>query len=140
MVRIFIVILMLVESVSFLLSQNSCDEYESVFGTPEEFPVFCEKESNSDLDELLQFIAENINYPSTAKNDSVEGRVAVKFWIDTDGSTSEHRVIKSVRKDLDEEALRVARLIKFDKPAMSGGIPQGMCFTVPISFVLSRSK
>ena len=45
-----------------------------------------------------------------------------------------HRVIKGVREDLDVEALRVAKLIKFDKPAMNNNEPIGVCFQVGILF------
>lgn len=107
-------------------SQNKCDSVSGVFGTPEMLPEF----------NIVEFIAENLKYPETAKKDKVEGLVVIRFWIDTLGYTSEHKIIKGIRSDLDKEALRVSRLIKFHKPAMNNNKPIGTCFQVKIPFRL----
>ncbi len=87
---------------------------------------------------LKDFIREQIQYPVEAKKDSLEGTVMVSFWVDTLGSTTDHQVIRGVRKDLDKEALRVAKLIRFEKPAMQLGKPIKVPFTVPVKFKLSN--
>lgn len=109
-----------------VLSQNKCDSFYVFFGTPEELPKL----------DVFKFLSETLQYPETAKNDKLEGTVFIEFWIDSLGNTSEHRITKSVRLDLDEEALRVARLIKYDKPAMNRGKPIGTCYQLPFSFRL----
>lgn len=109
-------------------SQNKCDSISVIFGSPEKIPEL-------DINKLL---SENLQYPKTAKKDKLEGQVIISFWIDSLGNTSEHKIIKGVRLDLDEEALRVARLIKFDKPAMNRGKPIGTCFQLPITFRLTH--
>lgn len=106
--------------------QNKCDTISIVFGSPEKLPEF----------DINKFIMENFKYPKTAKKDKVEGKVVVRFWIDANGYTSEHEIVKGVREDLNEEALRVAKLIKFDKPAMNKGEAVGMCFQFTVSFKL----
>jgi protein TonB len=110
--------------------QNKCDSVHYVFGAPEKLP-----EGN-----VLKFIDENLKYPETARKDKIEGKVTIRFWIDTLGYTLEHQIIKGIREDLDEEALRVAKLIKFVKPAMNNDKPIGMCFQVGILFRLSDKK
>lgn len=85
---------------------------------------------------LITFIQEQVNYPETAKIDSIEGKVFVSFWIDTIGNTVENKVVKGIREDVNNEALRVASLIKFEKPAMQGGKPIRVPYTVPIVFKL----
>ena len=130
MVRFILFTLMLIVT-SPLLGQTNCDSVFLVFGHPQEDP-------KPNLIELIKNIATNIIYPETAIQDKIEGRVVVTFWIETDGSTSGHKITKSVREDLDKEALRVVKLIKFDEPAKNGGQPVGMCYSLPVLFRLNE--
>lgn len=99
-----------------------------------EAPVF-----RDGSDDLKAFIIENTNYPLSALKDSVEGRAIVTFMIDTLGNTFDHRIVRSVRGDMDEEALRVARLIKFDKPAKQKDRPISIRYVVSVDFYLKNS-
>jgi TonB family protein len=87
---------------------------------------------------LKEMIDSNLIYPSSAVSTSIEGKVFVEFWVDTCGITSDHRILKGLHKDLDEEALRVARLIKFSKPAMQAGKPVNVKFVLPFEFKLPK--
>lgn len=89
--------------------------------------------------DLTAFIEKQIDYPSMALEDSIEGKIYVSFWVDSVGNTFKHEILKGIRKDLDREALRVARLIKFDKPAMQRGKPLAVRYNIPIEFKLQRS-
>lgn len=110
-------------------SQNRCDTNTVVFGSPEELPK---------IKDITKFIADNLDYPEAAKKDKIEGSVYVSFWIDTLGYTFEHKITKGVRLDLNEEALRVARLIRFDKPAMNRGKPIEIKSGIPVKFKLNN--
>lgn len=88
------------------------------------------------IDSMKSFIAGNLKYPPAAMADSVEGRVFVEFWIDTTGLTVDHRVIRGVRSDLDEEALRVAKLIVFSQPAKQRDNPIKVRFVILAKFEL----
>jgi len=85
---------------------------------------------------LKSFIQNQIKYPEQAIDDGLEGTVIISFYIDTTGATTDHQIVKGIRKDLDAEALRVAKLIKFEKPAMQKGKPIKVKFTVPVEFKL----
>lgn len=89
---------------------------------------------------LLEFIKNNIIYPTSALRDSIEGKIFVSFYVDTLGSTTGHEVINEIRNDLNQEALRVTRLIKFEKPAMQNGKPAKVKYTLPVEFKLSNAK
>lgn len=89
--------------------------------------------------DLKQFIQGNIQYPATALRDSVAGRVIVGFLIDTLGITKNHKVLKGIRNDLDTEALRIARLIKFDSPAMQYHKVIRVEYQVPVDFILDKN-
>lgn len=98
----------------------------------EEVPIF-----NGDL---KKFIQHHINYPQKAKQDLLEGTVIIAYWVDSLGVTIDHKVIKGIREDLDEEALRVTKLIKYEKPAMQRGKPVKVRFIVPVEFKLSENS
>jgi len=128
MVRLYITIV-LSFTCSFLYGQVndsiSNDELITFIETP---PLF--------KGDLCHFIKEHLNYPNRAKNDSLEGTVIISYWVDTSGITIEHHVIRSLRKDLDEEALRVTKLIRYEKPAIQRGKPIKVKYTVPVEFKL----
>ena len=87
--------------------------------------------------DLIHFIQTNIQYPSSAVRDSVQGRVNVAFMIDTVGNTFNHRILKDgIREDLNQEALRVTRLIKFETPAFQKDKPVVINYVVPVVFSL----
>ncbi|MCF6332159.1 MAG: energy transducer TonB [Draconibacterium sp.] len=90
--------------------------------------------------DLKEFIQGEISYPDNAQKDSIEGKVFVSFWIDTLGNTYSHQIIKGIQEELNNEALRVAKLIKFERPAMQRGKPIKMKFTVPIEFKLVNTE
>ena len=90
--------------------------------------------------DLSEFIESNIIYPPSALNDSIEGKIFVSFYVDTMGNTINHSIINESRNDLNEEALRVTRLIKFEKPAMQNGKPTMVKYTIPVEFYLSNVK
>ena len=89
---------------------------------------------------LKDFIQDHICYPQKAKQDLLEGTVVVVYWIDTLGVTFDHKILRGIRKDLDEEALRVTKLIRYEKPAMQHGKPIKVRYTIPVEFKLSESS
>ncbi len=116
-----------------VIGQVTCNDSLQIFGTPEELP-------KPKITEIQRVIVSKINYPLSAEIDKTEGAVWVTFCIDTCGRTSNHKVIKGVRFDLDEEALRVSKLIIFDEPAKNRGVPILYRSTIPIRFELSAKK
>lgn len=90
--------------------------------------------------DLKEFIQEKLAYPLSARMDTLEGTVIISFWIDTLGLTTNHKVIRGIRDDLDNEALRISKLIKFDRPALQRGKPIKVAFTIPIVFDLVPLK
>lgn len=90
--------------------------------------------------DLELFIKDNIHYPNSAIKDSIEGTVYIGFYIDTVGITFDHSVLRGVRNDLDEEALRVTRLLTFDSPAKQRGKPIIVHYMVPVRFTLDKKE
>ena len=84
--------------------------------------------------DLKVFVQKNLKYPETATHDSITGKVYVQFLVKTNGETYNHLVIEGLNNELNKEALRVAKLIRFKNPAMQRGNPVEVKYTVPIEF------
>lgn len=102
-----------------------------IYGVVEPMPTYPGGDSA-----LKQFISEHIVYPEEAAKEGVEGKVYVKFYIQPDGSLVDHQVARSVDNRLDEEALRVVRLLDKFEPAP--GQKLNIPYTIPIEFILSK--
>ena len=101
-------------------------------GPMPEFPGGTEK--------LLEFLKENIHYPKIAEENGIQGRVVVTFVVEKDGSIGKAKIVKSVDPSLNEEAIRVLKLLPKWKPAMLNGKPVRSKYTVPITFRLPESN
>ena len=124
--QLLVVVFLFMTATSYAQTNDSIEE----MGFPFEYgPVF-----NGDL---IGFVQGQIVYPLSAIKDSVQGMVYVAYTIDTLGFTTKLYVAKGIRRDLNEEALRVAKLIKYEKPAMLGGHPILFRFTLPVRFKTS---
>ncbi len=94
---------------------------------PEEFPEF---------PGLKKFWAENIKYPTEARENNVEGKVAINFVIDEEGKIMSCKIIRKIGFGCDEEVLRVAKLMPNWKPGKIGGKPVKVSFNQVIDFKL----
>ena len=81
---------------------------------------------------IQQFLRTHLVWPAGRKNKNVEGRVIVKFYIDRDGSCSQFKVLRSLKRSFDAEALRVLKLMpKWDVSSMEGN---GTWYVLPVYF------
>ena len=90
-------------------------------------------------EEMLKFINKHIKYPALAKKNGVQGIVILRFIIEKDGSMSNIKLLRKLENGLDEEALRVANLMKQNKKWMPGkhrGKAVRVQFNLPIRFKL----
>lgn len=81
-----------------------------------------------------KFIANTLKYPRQAYLDRVEGQVLVSFLVDTEGNISDPKIEKGVRKDLDNEAMRVVRLMPRWRPAQKDFKTVAVRYTMNIAF------
>ncbi len=89
-------------------------------------------------EEVRKFIAENIKYPEDARKEKLEGTVFVTIVVREDGSVDNPRIKNGdgISASLDEEAIRVVKLMKF-KPYKQNGKPAIAVMTLPIKFSLN---
>ena len=87
--------------------------------------------------ELVHFISKNIIYPEKAKKKRIEGTVLVRFAVNTDGTISDVQImLRGVDKRLEEEAIRVVKMLPNWIPAMQDGKAVKAYFIIPIRFSL----
>ena len=62
------------------------------------------------------FIQNNLQYPEDAEKDKTEGVVVLRTTIDHQGNVTDASILSSVSPSCDQEAMRVARLLRFSVP------------------------
>ena len=87
---------------------------------------------------LNKYLKENIVYPQIARENGVEGIVAVGFIVGTDGSLSNLKVLKYIDPELEKEALRVIGGMPTWEPAEKDGTPIEAPSKVDIPFILEE--
>jgi len=80
------------------------------------------------------FLKKNLKYPSAARKKHIEGRVVVKFVIDSTGAVKDPRIARSVDSSLDQEALRLINMLPRWRPGEQNGHKVAVYFTMPIIF------
>lgn len=106
---------------------------EEVFTHVEQMPKFPGGDA-----ELYKFIRNNLNYPAMAIENNVEGRVVVQFVVTKDGSIGNVKVVRSVDRDLDNEAIRVCKKLPKFIPGKQNGQPVNVWYTLPVTFKLQN--
>lgn len=102
------------------VSPSGVKHYLEVF----EYDFVTEKPSFPGGDrKLIEFINAHRRYPSRAYNNGEQGRVTCSFIINTDGSVSHVRVVRSVSSSLNEEAIRIFKLMPAWNPGKMNGQP-----------------
>jgi TonB family protein len=83
-----------------------------------------------------QYLANNIKYPTVDKQNKTEGRVIVTFVVETDGTLSDIRAVRSPSETLSAEAIRV--LLRSPKwiPGVQNDRQVRVAYTIPIAFKL----
>ncbi|MQP51736.1 MULTISPECIES: energy transducer TonB [unclassified Flavobacterium] len=117
---------------------------EVPFAVIEDVPVFpgCEKVEKSKrlecfMEQMAKHIKRNQNYPERAMEDNIQGRVAVLFVIDKDGSITNVQVKGPKGGELlEKEAKRVIEKLPKFKPGMQRGKPVKVKYSQPITFKL----
>ncbi len=106
-------------------------EKEKVFVAVEQMPQFPGGDA-----ELMKFLSKNIKYPTMAMENNIQGRVVVQFVVTKTGAIGEVKVIRSVDRDLDREAIRVCKSLPNFIPGKMNGQAVNVWYTLPVNFKL----
>ena len=107
-----------------------------VFEVVEEMPEF----PGGGMPAMMEYIRKNMRYPESAKKANTQGRVTVQFVIDKEGNTTNPKVIRSVDKDMDAEAIRLVKAMPKWKPGMQSGQAVAVKYTIPVVFKLEGAE
>ena len=110
---------------------HTIKEEIKVYRSAEQMPQFPGGEAA-----LMKYIQTHIQYPPTAAKNHVQGRVIVQFIVWKDGSVDEVKVVRSVDKDLDKEAIRVCKTLPKFTPGRQNGKNVPVWYTLPVTFKL----
>jgi TonB family protein len=86
---------------------------------------------------LLSFIKGNLKYPQKAIDEQTEGRVIIRFVVNSNGEISDPSILKGINKNLDQAAIDVINKLPRWKPGQQDGQPVSVRFTLPIVFKLT---
>ncbi|MDJ0364082.1 TonB family protein [Hymenobacter sp. H14-R3] len=84
------------------------------------------------------YLQQNVRYPEAAKVQNLSGDVFVSFVVDEAGRILDAEVAKGIGAGLDEEALRLVRLMPWWTPARLAGQPVRVPATLRIRFSMQE--
>lgn len=111
--------------------EDTLENGEQVFRVVEVMPKFPGGDA-----ELLKFIAKNVKYPQESQDKGEQGRVICSFVVTKDGTLTNYKVLRGISPALDQEAVRVLRMMPRWTPGTQRGEPVAVKYTVPITFKL----
>ena len=131
-VSLKVALMMFVLLFSFMTSTAQTKKNDMLFSVVEVMPQYPGGQIA-----MMKYIMENMKYPEQAMKEGIQGRVAVRFIVEKDGSISNVRPIHSVHTLLDKEAVRVVKSMPKWSPGKQNGKPVRVQLIVPIMFKLN---
>ena len=113
------------------LIEEKKSEPEKIYTAVEQMPQFPGGQAA-----LNRFLSSNMNYPQIARENGIEGRVIVQFVVTKNGTVGEVKVLRSVDRDLDKEAIRLCKSLPKFIPGKKDGQDVNVWYTIPIIFKL----
>jgi len=111
--------------------QQDTVKEEMIYDMPEIMPEF-----PGGADALDDFIKTHLVYPPEAKAKGIQGKVYVQFVVEKDGSITNVEVRRGANPLLDNEAVRVVKMLPNFKPGTMRGKKVRVRYTLPIVFTL----
>lgn len=114
----------------------------------------CLKKQNEEVDQIdakptfnggdaslfALWVAENLQYPVSAKQHGISGKVIISFVITKTGDVANVEVVRGVHPELDAEAIRVVAASPKWTPGIVEGKAVNVSYTIPVQFELTSSK
>lgn len=104
---------------------------DTIYFNPDQMPEY-----PGGNEAMAQYIKDNLKYPTSAKEASIEGRVNMEFIVTKTGELKNIKIIRGISPDCNEEAVRVIKTMPTWKPGLYKGKPVDVHFILPITFKL----
>ena len=111
------------------------EKKEEIFKSVEQMPTFPGGDAA-----LMKYLSSHIQYPTMAQENNIQGKVIVQFVVTKTGAVGEVKVVRSVDKDLDREAVRVCKSLPKFVPGRQNGQPVSVWYTLPVTFKLQGAN
>jgi protein TonB len=87
---------------------------------------------------MYKYLQKNLKYPQLAIETGLSGTVYIQFVVSKNGDILDAIVLRGIGGGLDQEALRVIKLMPPWTPGKHNGKPVSVIFTLPIKFQLLK--
>jgi periplasmic protein TonB len=117
-----------------LITGQEGDKSDEPFMIVEVRPTF----KGGDIEKFREWVQKQAIYPQIAQENRIHGKVILTFIIERDGSVSNVKVVQSVDKLLDDEAVKAIQASPKWSPGLQRGIPVRVRYYIPLIFALPR--
>lgn len=114
-------------------------DLENIDKTPSVQPDVQPTFQGGDLTKFAYWVNSQIKYPEEAISKQIMGRVVAEFIVESDGSVTFSKVLKSPHELLSNEVERVIKLSPKWTPAMQGEKAVRVKYAIPVNFILSEN-
>ena len=126
---------------------QSLDE-KPVFMIVEDMPYLavCKDEKDKDARKkcneiaMIEKISTNLNYPTVARENGVQGKVIISFIVNEDGTASDHKILRDIGANCGKAALDAVKLLQDWIPGKQRGKEVRVQYTMPVMFKLNNEK
>ena len=115
--------------------RSTLSDADEVFMVVEDQPV-----PEGGMETFYRYVAENMKYPTQARQQGTEGKVFVQFVVDKDGALTDVKAIRGIGSGCDEEAVRVIKEAPAWNPAKQRGKFVKVRMVMPITFKINEGK
>jgi protein TonB len=116
-----------------VIEQDPRTDPNFVYTVVEQMPEFPDREPA-----MFKYLAESFQYPESAAEEEIQGKVFVQFIVERDGSITEVKVLRGVHPLLDREVVRVIKSMPAWKPGKQNGEPVRVRYNLPFNCVLPK--
>lgn len=89
------------------------------------------------INALRSFIANNVKYPTVAKENGIQGTIYLRFEVTKTGSVGQVQLQKGVDPLLDDEAIKVVKKLPKFTPGEQNGRKVNVWYSLPVTFRLN---
>lgn len=115
-----------------MISGQEGIETDEAFFIVEVMPTF----KGGDLNKFREWVQRRTNYPQSAVDNRIQGKVYLTFIVETDGTVTNVTVVKGVDPLIDREAVRTIESSPKWNPGLQRGQPVRVRYSMALSFSL----
>ncbi len=118
-----------------LIGEVETQSFDSMEGVVCDLPLINPPEFIGGEDSLTAFIEKHLTRPQKFIQSDMTGKIIIGFYIETDGSTSNVKIIRGLNNEWDNEAVKVVKSMPKWKPGEENGtlVRSGMALPIIIS-------